>query len=605
MTVTEASDEDHLPRTGQVGQASGHGTPTSRGAQWGRWIGIASIGVAIVVLAVRVGWYHRSGLMPDMVLDDSYISFRYARNLVRGHGLVFNVDERVEGYTNFLWTVAVAGGMAGGLDPEPATEILAATAALGTIVLLAWLSRRVIIGPLAEPSRLLPPLLFAAIGSQARHVISGLETLLFVFLVLAGFASLYQGHRRFPPERESDCGAAPMSDRVALATGLLFGLAALTRPEGLLYAGIAVLWAAWEGSRRASETTLFRRLRPAVLVSGGVLLLVVPHLAWRWSFYGYPLPNTFYAKVAGSLSERLERGWQTLYRGLEDWAIWPILALAVLAIPATRTSRFWLWSYLISVTTVASFLLVGGDFVHSFGPRLLMPALPFVLLLSAEGLRRTIAALPGIKRVSWVGSLVVTVVVLLVAVHALVRPWPTPAGRLGGLARVHHAWRETGEWFRKESDPKALIATTTAGILPYVSDRPVLDMFGLTDEHIAHHAEVDPAMPPAHGKSDPAYVLDRRPDYLHVIHLTPEGIPETAGLGWVAKRVADEYEVIAQVKARRGPLVQGQWVIETPRFRPRLYQRGYTTGIFRRTEDESRKPRREPTPADPRSSGAG
>ena len=41
--------------------------------------------------------------------DDAYIGFRYARNVARGDGFVFNAGERVEGYTNFLWlTLLVA-----------------------------------------------------------------------------------------------------------------------------------------------------------------------------------------------------------------------------------------------------------------------------------------------------------------------------------------------------------------------------------------------------------------------------------------------------------------------------------------------------------------
>src|SRR5215212_3588570 len=42
------------------------------------------------------------------VMDDAYISFRYAYNLVEGHGLVFNEGEYVEGYTSLLWTLLMA-----------------------------------------------------------------------------------------------------------------------------------------------------------------------------------------------------------------------------------------------------------------------------------------------------------------------------------------------------------------------------------------------------------------------------------------------------------------------------------------------------------------
>lgn len=41
----------------------------------------------------------------EYVQDDAYISLVYAQNWVDGYGLVFNAGERVEGYTNFLWTL--------------------------------------------------------------------------------------------------------------------------------------------------------------------------------------------------------------------------------------------------------------------------------------------------------------------------------------------------------------------------------------------------------------------------------------------------------------------------------------------------------------------
>ncbi|MFQ5945318.1 MAG: hypothetical protein ACE5NC_03625, partial [Anaerolineae bacterium] len=56
-------------------------------------------------------------------VDDAYISFRYARNWVEGEGLVFNPGERVEGYTNFLWTVALAPAIALGLPVGPVSMV--------------------------------------------------------------------------------------------------------------------------------------------------------------------------------------------------------------------------------------------------------------------------------------------------------------------------------------------------------------------------------------------------------------------------------------------------------------------------------------------------
>jgi len=56
----------------------------------------------------------------DIVQDDAFISYRYAQNLAEGRGLVYNAGERVEGYSDFLWTVAIAGAVKAGVAAEVA-----------------------------------------------------------------------------------------------------------------------------------------------------------------------------------------------------------------------------------------------------------------------------------------------------------------------------------------------------------------------------------------------------------------------------------------------------------------------------------------------------
>src|SRR5882762_66691 len=68
--------------------------------------------------------------------DDAFISFRYADNLVHGLGLVFNAGERVEGYSNFLWTLGIALGMRLGAGPEPWTVAWGVFFFAATIALL-------------------------------------------------------------------------------------------------------------------------------------------------------------------------------------------------------------------------------------------------------------------------------------------------------------------------------------------------------------------------------------------------------------------------------------------------------------------------------------
>jgi len=68
-----------------------------------RWL--IAVVAATVILAFLFGAIQRF-----LVCDDAFISFRYARHLAEGQGLVWNPEERVEGYTNFLWVLVLAAG---------------------------------------------------------------------------------------------------------------------------------------------------------------------------------------------------------------------------------------------------------------------------------------------------------------------------------------------------------------------------------------------------------------------------------------------------------------------------------------------------------------
>src|SRR5215813_5128158 len=65
--------------------------------------------VWIVALALAAGGFLLAYIpLWSYLHDDVFISVRYARHLTTGMGLVYNPGERVEGYTNFLYTVLLA-----------------------------------------------------------------------------------------------------------------------------------------------------------------------------------------------------------------------------------------------------------------------------------------------------------------------------------------------------------------------------------------------------------------------------------------------------------------------------------------------------------------
>jgi hypothetical protein len=121
------------------------------------------------------------------VQDDSYITYRYARNVARGFGPVYNPGERVEGYTNFLWMIMLAFfGTVG--TPFSAiivlSQVLGVLSGVGVIVIFFLLLRKFSTGP----PELTPiaAILFAANGTFAYWCVSGMETGLFSLLLAGG-----------------------------------------------------------------------------------------------------------------------------------------------------------------------------------------------------------------------------------------------------------------------------------------------------------------------------------------------------------------------------------------------------------------------------------
>ena len=99
-------------------------------SQRSRWWLAALIGLAVFALNLAYFSNTRS--------DDAYISFRYARNFANGYGLVFNPGQPpVEGYSNFLWVVVLAGAARLGFDIPGAAQVLSIVLAAIALIELA------------------------------------------------------------------------------------------------------------------------------------------------------------------------------------------------------------------------------------------------------------------------------------------------------------------------------------------------------------------------------------------------------------------------------------------------------------------------------------
>lgn len=483
---------------------------------------IALLAVALLPLLTRVCWTvlglaivglittFAGALWPSWMTDDALISFRYAQNLVAGNGLIYNLGERVEGYTNFLWTMLAALVLALGGDPVQVSYYAGIVIALLLIAATFVLARQL----LGERWALMAAALLGTSHSLLIYTArgSGLETGLFALLLVVGTTL-------FLRERFGWAGAA-------------FALATMTRPEGVLLLGIA-------GLVRLVAT---RRIDAGIWRMVGVFALIgVPFFAWRFFYYGDLLPNTFYAKTGGGLSQAI--------RGLAHagsfalFAGGPVLALLLL-LAAIRFVRDWrtrsdqlIWqsfTWIVVGLYTAYIISVGGD--HFPGYRFFVPVLPFLVLLMARGATmienlelRTKSqkdereagswflvlgsSSGGLRRYAPAGLAIALVVGL--SVFNLTRSTPFDQIVRGDDESVW-LWREMGWWLADQGQPGESMAAMGAGAIPYYSNRETIDLLGLNDKHIARlEVESMGSGVAGHEKQDPDYVLnERQPTYI-------------------------------------------------------------------------------------------
>jgi hypothetical protein len=391
--------------------------------------------------------------------DDAFISFRYARHLAEGLGLVWNPGERVEGYTNFLWVVLLSSGMRVGLEPELLAQVLGlASGALVCVALLRLGARGSSAGSLWA---WLPVSFLCLGGSFAAWCTGGLETMFFTLLVFLGF------------------GAASARPSRPLATALALAAAALTRPEGLLFASLASLWLAGETLPERRRRT---RTAAALALLWGVILA---HLFWRRTYYGYWLPNTFYAKVPAPW---LEQGLEYFRRFQEQYRLaWflPLWGLALLG----KHRREALLALAFTLPYLGYVLAVGGD---QFEYRFLVPVLPLAAWLFGQGLRALHGRLRDmLPRPVQIAATALPTLLLLLAVRA---GYERHRGEHSAIEAIeHYATRrsEEGRFLRACIERgllprQVVLAVSGAGAVPYYTGWTTVDCLGLNDEHIAH-----------------------------------------------------------------------------------------------------------------------
>jgi arabinofuranosyltransferase len=414
-------------------------------------------------------------LVLEFFKDDAFISLRYARNLSQGLGLVFNPGERVEGISNFLWTLVLAPFALSGLDPLRVCEWLGAALGIGCLLLVTRLSSLLQEDRSRFAAASWAACWLASSSSFTLYAHSGLEQPLAALLPCAGAVVLYRSRAALDTAPES-------ARRGYLRAGLLLSAACLTRPE-LHLTALLVMLPAFVDVLRA------RRVRRAEwqLVLG-VLALTLPAHLFRFFYYGSLLPNTFYVK-ASSDGAVWRTGLDTLRELFAFNHTGLLLLLAPLAFLARRRALEKLSCLSIALAFLIYYARVGVD--EMVWHRLYIPALPFLAALAASGgenLLRLIAhalrfgqrARHGLALSAWLGLSYWVYDNLQLSYEA----WQGFNG-YGTLAGSHHP--DLGKYLTRHERAGGLVAFQDMGATPYYApDLRFFDFVGLVDTTVAH-----------------------------------------------------------------------------------------------------------------------
>ena len=315
--------------------------------------------IPLALAAAILGLLAHAALLRGFWSDDAFITYRYARHIADGMGAVFNPGERVEGFSNPLFTFLLAGVYR--LVPDVTWFPIVArgigvASAVGALIALAAcpgveLRRGIALGLL----------LTAVSTSFALWAVGGLETSLYCFLITLGFALTLR---------------RPRGARGATILGLVLALITLSRPEGVLPAAALFLGRFLDPGTRHDW-------RGHALIAGVAALPVAAYGAFRLAYYGDWLPNTFYAKQHFTLMGAFWRGVWYMKDFFERNGNLPLYAPILFAFRAPATRRAAMLGGLLLAFDLPFNLIVGADWMDQH--RFIAPLTPILYLLVGLG----------------------------------------------------------------------------------------------------------------------------------------------------------------------------------------------------------------------------
>ncbi|PIQ68513.1 MAG: hypothetical protein COV91_03605 [Candidatus Taylorbacteria bacterium CG11_big_fil_rev_8_21_14_0_20_46_11] len=424
-------------------------------------------------------------IFPHWIVDDAFITLRYAENLSQSGELTWNVNtDPVEGYTGVALPVILAALQILGAPLVSATHWIGILSFFVSMLFLLLILRNLTIDPIVCAVVFI---LYSTCAPLFTHATSGHDTMLFLCAMFISFYTL--------TVNMSGKGV-PFSQwkNIAFFASLLF--TSLVRPEGVAFSIILFVAAAYWVRRYHMEQW-------RSLLTNGAIGYVLPgsvYFIWRMNYYGLLLPNTFYVKGAQGFSLA---NLQDLTLFLCQFFLVPILitvfflsreagsvrtALKRYVFPIRKETTIVLLSF-VGIILVLLFEVGTSTLVMNYSGRFYIPFLPMLFIGFAYVLHNGISSFSGTENKK-ASSLVILFVILLFGVvfqvgvnMVVLRREYTFVKEYRSILEQEHI--PIGKWLR-EYIPKEewLVTYVDAGAIPYLSKLQTIDFGALSDEFL-------------------------------------------------------------------------------------------------------------------------
>lgn len=478
----------------------------------------------------------RANYLYTTILDDAYIFFRYAENIVNGYGFVWNIHEApVEGYTSFLYLVLLIAAKFLTIDLELFAILIGIISSVLTLYIAYLIYEKIYTRLLTHTyTNLITIIILALSPAYAYWASAGMETAFYsMFLMLTFYLFLkYSNLAREINSSEAVKYSKSFLIGWTILNGILFGFLCMLRFEAILFFIAALYYLMKEGKS-------FIRLSinaKVILFTTGFIIIFGTYFIWRWSYFGYFFPNTFYAKTGGGF-QQLAGGFLYIIKALRlfygfGWILIIIMIFFFRKNLFSENSRF---LFAIGVISLITTILLGGDHFHL--GRFILPVLPMLLVFLPPAIDRFLAyktkyfnLKPTNKAILLITIFFVILVIKPVYKEALFGFQNILKGEkdvitvydLSSETEIiewQHGFVIMGKTLNQFADKDDYIAAVPIGAIGYYSKINVIDMVGLVDPVIAHEQFSPDAVrkwTPGHTKGDGKYILSLKPTYIQL-----------------------------------------------------------------------------------------